>query len=645
MASKSRSQRGVPVKRCLLLLSLLSGCAIAAGNTTIDSIAVSASADPMTVDWGNREFYVAVEVTDTTQAAQSVAAEAMHSNGRRYSGLVTSSSPVDGDTNLWTVIIQIPQHTDSGTVTLNRVTVYDATSVRANVYRDEIIADIPNIIASEEEMSIDVVRANSSYTGPSVGPVEMSQVGVNSTTGEMVTCTVPNTGYDSVTLSAFCKYADPSGDLYTCAGKGSCDLSVEPGAEDGYWTLQQVTVVDTLGNRTSQTTAEVAASGGQYYLDVNPTGSSGGGGAGGAGTYDFCGQTPTNTVAGSGSDEYWNSTGAGGAGGDPGFTASDTLLFNVTARTNAAGAVVGIGETATNTLAAFNAAIRFDASGDFTAWNGSTWQTAKTPLAWAADTWYKFRIYADVFNEEYYAEVAACNGGDDYYWIGSHIPMSGTPTTLNYQKVLAPDGVTALTHSPDWFANRCEWPACGNGTLSVDVSGVTEGCGNASWSIEPGAYSGSASWGPTSVGDATYTITWEDSDIGCSAPVLNFANGGRSTVFDDAQTFALSTPNYVALSTYGATVRTCLDGDCTPPGNEPPVASWSIAPTDAAFAGQYSDSGSGDEVAAAQPLYIGREYTITCDAEAGYSATPATADLTITSNPGANVFFCQWNTL
>jgi len=623
-----------------LILALLVSCSYDAGSVTVDEVALTVPAYN-SLALVKRIVTVDVQITDTTQSATSVVVEMLTPKGKRLSAEAGPPVLVSGNTYTWTAGVVIPAHTGAGAYTVSRIAIRDNASTLMNVYRSDLLSDIPNCpdcaITSEADLDA-VFTDNAATAGPQLGGFSVIPDVVNGTTGESVTCSMDNTGVDSTPYAAKCEFTDPNGKIYACVGRTSCSFDVEPNAQLGFWLLNQVVLVDEQQNKKVYDRAAVASTGATTYLDVNSTGSSGGTGGAPAG-YDYCNQAPSKTLDGSASDAYFDSTAQ-----EPG---TDTVLFNGCIRADAGGAVYGIGETATDALTAFNAAIQMYDSGSekyFRAQGDTGWVEPRVKLNWVPNSWYKIRIYADIGLGTYYAEVADCAGGDDYYWISSDIDMVGTPTSLNYYKIFAPTGTIALLHTPDWYASTCAFTDCFGGTLSVDVSALPPECTTATWDVTPrtstgsGPWSGTTNWGPTPVNDAEYLIQWSETEIQCSHTIASTQLDtltGKKFVFDDDQVFDLADDNYVALDTAAVQVTHCIGQNCL--ASPPPVAAWSVT-SDAPFAGVYSASGNGNGPLP-QPLYAGRNYTIHCAPETNYTAP----DYTFTPNANyTSGAFCVW---
>jgi len=472
------------------------------------------------------------------------------------------------------------------------------------------------------------------------GELTLSPDVANGTTGQDVACSIPNLGNAAVDAVS-CTLKAPSGTPYVCRGDGSyCVFDLPSGAELGFWTVEDAFMQTTNRENVRWNRTDIQSSGGDWYLDVNSTGGQGGTGGAPAG-YDYCTQSPTTTLNGEG---YSNSA------IQP--STNDTVLLNTCARVSAGGAVVGVGETTNNALASFNAAVQFYDSGTekyFRAQGEAGWVEPQVKLNWLVDTWYKIRIVADSLNGTYYAEVADCNGGDDYYWIDHKIDMVGTePFSLAYIKGYAPASVSLFLHTESWVTTLCGYTDCAGGTIAVDVSARPSQCVG-TWTLEPGGFSGTGDLATTAVPDGSYLMHWPDI-IACQNPVVRSVptSAGLVTgdvmyaVFDDDVVVDLSENNYTPLTEVTGRVQICLDGDCTA---SPPGPSWSVD-AKAPYSGQYTASGSGDDGAGGtviSGLYSTRTYVLTCDPVSGYAVSPD--EMLATTNLSLNTLFCLYTTL
>ena len=207
--------------------------------------------------------------------------------------------------------------------------------------------------------------------------------------------------------------------------------------------------------------------------------------------------------------------------------------------------------------------------------------------------------------------------GNDWICIAT-VPIGAEVGTWNISNLAVRDSISNLTKLS--FADVGSIPADNtfavtsgaSGTLTVDMALLPGNCTGASWNIEPGGYSGSATWGPTAVADDTYTVTWNDTAYQCLNPGTE-----QLTVTGNAQTFDLA-PNYTTRVARSATVDICEESICT---NAPPLGGVWSADASAPFAGSYTDSGTGDASLAAT-LYDGRGYEVTFTPESGYDPPP-----------------------
>jgi hypothetical protein len=159
-----------------------------------------------------------------------------------------------------------------------------------------------------------------------------------------------------------------------------------------------------------------------------------------------------------------------------------------------------------------------------------------------------------------------------------------------------------------------------SGTIAVDASLAPAECPAPTWTIQPGAYTGSGDWGPTQVSDGDYTITWDDNDIDCLIPQNSPTPGQETlTVAANAQTFDLAPENYTVRAARTASVDVQQNGgDCSGDPGCTSFGGWTAYAAGPFTATDYSDSGTGDASLAAT-LRDGRFYEVSFVPEPGYA--------------------------
>jgi len=600
------------MKRLFLLMALLAGCAIQTGSgMSLDDFTLSSN----TADVTDTDDTVTCNMTLSGTPALDATCRIVSPTGIHVASCLATSD-VGG---VWSCPITIDANMEAGTWAVDYVslrTVADPATPNHITNADLVGGSLPGV-PNEASLNVTVTSSNADTTPPLISNFValLGPVGP----GGVVTCTVTATD-DSPWEDSGCTFSpsDGSKDL-SCLGVGglSCNFEI-PQTADGGVTYTEVNhfARDVMRNVT-------VGNFGRSFV----TGSGGGGGAGG-GPGDAClTYFADATATGSPGLDWANSAVQ--------TTAYDTVVADFYVRSDSSGANngVGLGPTAATEWNDMPARVAMWGDGEIRAYDQGTSSYRcddglgdTTCPSWTVGDWYRVIISANIDTDTYDVDVALCDGtldriAEDFAFDSDFAPWD----ELSYIGLWE-----SYTGSFEMDLSDGSWTPTGSppaGSVSVSVTGLPADC-TISWSISPGGYSGSGSFGPQAVSDGDYTITWADDDIDCLIPQHSPTPGEETlTVANDAQTFDLVSQNYTVRTARSGTVTILQDGaDC---GGDPGCTAFGTWTADAEspFSGNYSAGPTTGNASLPATLRDGRTYIVTYQAESGYS-TPTPASIT-----------------